>query len=657
MPLKDLTALVAALLLPAALAAATGPAAEIYSRLPEHDVVRLSPDGRRVAARFDVDGKYLLIVYDLAAVGTKPPLTANPDTMEVSWLHWKNPERLLVGMQFSGLRTSWLKVHPSIETRLYGMDPDGNNRLFLVPPAKGKDTVQLADRVVSFLPADPDHILMAFNPYEQRLPRLYRVNVNTARRKAVEYGHANVTWWIADQQGNARIGIGYDEDGAVTQYLMRKVGSDSWDAAIRRPVDQRTTFAPQFFNAEDPDLLYVLSDHDGDTTGLYEFRVSTQSFVRELFRHPQVDVSRVLRDPGETRLVGVEYVTDVVRTHWLDERVGATMAAIAARVGGGGILRLVSASTDYGRIMVYAEPAGKPPRYLLYDAGTRELRTFAYVYPGLESQPVATTRAVSFAARDGLEIPGYLTLPPGTPERPPAPLATVIMPRGGDEGREVGGFDPMVQMLAARGYAVLQVNYRGSAGFGRQYRVAGDRAWGQAIQDDVTDGTAWLVGRGIADRRRICIMGHAFGGYSALMGAVREPELYTCAISIDGVTDLRRLAEERSYYLNRKIQMARIGQSWRDRASLDANSPVSRASDIRIPVLLAHAQQNRIFRPAHTAAMLKALKDANRTVEHVALENSDHLLRNGPDRSRLFRAVDDFLKTSLAATATAGGGP
>ena len=260
---------------------------------------------------------------------------------------------------------------------------------------------------------------------------------------------------------------------------------------------------------------------------------------------------------------------------------------------------------------------------------------------------MAPMRATSYRARDGLEIPAYLSLPAGTGAKPAAPLPAIVMPHGGPGARDFSSFDPLVQLFTSRGYAVLQMNYRGSAGYGSAFQGAGHHQWGQAMQDDVTDGTRWLAAEGFADPRRTCIVGWSYGGYAALMGAVKEPELYACVVSIAGVSDLPDLIASKRNYINGRIGTAAIGDLWTDRKSLEANSPVNGADRIRAPVLLAHGTKDRVVQIKQSTDMAKALKRAGKSFQYVELEDADHSVLRGPERLKLFRAVDEFVTQVL----------
>jgi dipeptidyl aminopeptidase/acylaminoacyl peptidase len=308
----------------------------------------------------------------------------------------------------------------------------------------------------------------------------------------------------------------------------------------------------------------------------------------------------------------------------------------------------VAGTDDLRRVIAYAQAPDRPGRYVVAGADG-PVRELARDYPALEAVALAPVRPVAFRARDGLVIPGYLALPPGTAARPARTLPTVVLPHGGPESRDVAEFAPLVQLLASRGFAVLQLNFRGSAGYGAGFEQAGRRQWGRAMQDDVTDGTRWLVAEGIADAGRLCIVGWSYGGYAALMGVAREPGLYRCAASIAGVSDLPRLARANSStYLTAQLTALRIGRPWRDGDALAALSPVNRATDITAPVLLVHGDRDRVVDVDHSRAMERALAAAGRPVTYVEIAGGDHALAEPAQRQRLFETLDRFLREQLA---------
>ncbi len=632
------------------------PEASLFAALPHTAAVEISPNGRYVAAKTYINGQYMLVIYDLDSEGKTKPVIASPKDLEVNWLRWKSDDRLLVSLQYAARRYGTA----SVERRLFALNPDGSDIKLLVPAPKDSKTgkafnvVQIADQVVDFLPDDPKHILMQFNPEDPRLPRIYRVDVYTAMRGVIQGGAADVVDWTTDQQGRPRLGYALDDQKMEEQYLYRGPDQKSWDVLWTRALDDGATFSTVLFDRDDPDVAWVLSNHEARTTGLYRYRFSTREFIEKLFLHPEVDVDNVILDPLKRRVVGVRYTVADSKVQWFDPQVTALFEEVRLRIAAKHVY-IGAWSADYRRVIFYGESPDLPGRYYLYERSSGKLRYFDYAYPGLEKIPMAPMRATSYRARDGLEIPAYLSLPVGIGARPERPLPAIVMPHGGPWARDFSSFDPLVQLFTSRGYAVLQMNYRGSAGYGSEFLGAGHRGWGKAMQDDVTDGTRWLAAEGIADPKRTCIVGWSYGGYAALMGAVKEPDLYSCAVSIAGVSDLRALIASKRNYLNGRIGTARIGDLWKDRKSLDENSPVNGAARIKVPVLLAHGTKDRVVPIQQTEAMAAALKAAGKSFQYVELEDADHSVMRGPERAKLFTTVDEFVMGSLGTPESVPG--
>lgn len=618
---------------------------ESFAALPQHNMVRLSPSGRYLAAKVQVGDRYGMVVYDLELPGQQPYLMSAGET-EVRWHQWASDERLLVSVQ-RALRRG-MAGFETMETRLVAVDPDGGNGQLLTPTRRqGELPVQVGDRVVDLLRDDPDHILMSFNPEDPGRPRLYRVNVNNARRSQVVPGRNGVWEWSVDQQLQPRIGAGV-VDTTTWRIIHRAPDSRRWETLVEYPVDSGQVFQPALFDRDDPDLLYVISNHDGGFAGLYGFRLSSGEFVEQLYQHPERDVVAVLRTPDGQRIAGVMFADDDDFVIWFDEHYAAIVERIAASLPGRRVT-LGSTSRDLSRVVAVASAPDMAPRYYLFDTRNGSLTYVAPTYPDLETRPLAGIQAIEYEARDGLRIPGYLTLPPGMRDRPDRPLPAVVMPHGGPHGRDYAEFDPLLQMLASRGYAVLQMNFRGSTGFGAEFEAAGYRQWGQAMQDDVTDGTRWLVEQGIADPGRICIIGGSYGGYAALMGVAKEPGLYACSVSINGLSDLPRMVNHlRSFIGGRTAAMFITGGTREDQRQLRESSPVNRADDITAPVLLIAGSLDRVVPPDQSRIMARALRRAGKDHQLIELEGGGHNLARADHRLTVFSELDRFLAQHLA---------
>jgi len=439
------------------------PDASLFAALPQTAGLEISPNGRYVAAKTFINGQYMLVIYDLDSEGKTKPVIASPKDMEVGWLHWKSDDRLLVSLSYANRRYGTATV----EKRLFALNPDGSDLKLLVPPRKDSKTgkaiesVQIADQVVDFLPDDPKHILMQFNADRPGMPRIYRVDVYTALRGVIEGGQPNVVDWTTDQQGRPRLGYALDDQQMQEQYLYQGPEQKKWEVFWTHALSDGASFSPVLFDRDDPDVAWVLSNHEGSTTGLYRYRFSTKEFIEKLFLHPAVDVDNVIRDPLNRRVVGVSYTVADSKVQWFDPQVAALFDDVRLRIAAKHVY-VAAWSNDYRRVIFYGESPDLPGRYYLYERNSGKLRYFDYAYPGLEKIPMAPMRPTSYRARDGLEIPAYLSLPVGVGARPERPLPAIVMPHGGPGARDFSSFDPLVQLFTSRGYAVLQMNYRGS---------------------------------------------------------------------------------------------------------------------------------------------------------------------------------------------------
>ena len=263
--------------------------------------------------------------------------------------------------------------------------------------------------------------------------------------------------------------------------------------------------------------------------------------------------------------------------------------------------------------------------------------------PGIEEADLAPTEPITYRARDGLLIDGYLTVPDLDADRWPL----VVFPHGGPALRDQLEFNPFVQFMANRGFAVLQMNYRGSSGYGRRHKFLGHGQWGRAIQDDIADGVDWAVREGIADPARICIVGGSFGGYAALMGPIRDPQLYRCAASINGVTDVVRWLRETKRDGRFATLEISVGDPNRDGPELRAHSPLLRASEIEVPVMIAYGDADQVVSPRHSERMADALRRAGNDPVELRLRGGGHNLANSAHRMRLLQALEGFLNEHL----------
>ncbi len=499
------------------------------------------------------------------------------------------------------------------------------------------------------MPSDSDHILVQYRSPGSDHENVFKVNI-TEPRSHIRYlrGRRNVQEWMADHDDEIRLGIGFKGSGQPEPYMTaRATDSKKWRDISHRVQVDGVTFEPLAFS-ENPNHLYVKSNHNGDPVGLYLYDIATDEWIEEVFRHPSVDVLSIRLDPTTHELLKVLFIDDDVGAEQFAERpVQAVMRELDKQMGDVD-MRLVAVSDDGHHAVVRVVGEQGPGKFVLVNGETSQAVAFPPQYPGLDNVEFGRTISTEYVARDGLTIPAYVTLPPGLESLDDAEgLAFVIHPHGGPTARDFQRFDFHVQFLASRGYGVLQMNFRGSSGYGREFEDAGDREWGQAMQDDIADGVAWLIDNGYATADRIAIVGGSYGGYAALMGAVKTPDLYQCAVSFAGVADLPDLLHRAKNFTGGTYGTRHIGNLWRDRKMLANNSPARRAEEIEVPVLLVHGTLDTRVDISQSKNMARQLRRHGKTYQYVEQEGGDHHLSLYKHRLEYLQATEVFLEDCL----------
>ena len=616
---------------------------EHFSRLPHFTDPELSPDGQRVAYFMTVSdtGDTVLVVQQLDSGEVKPLLVSGNTQARISWFSWANNERILVSMRFADNRGST----DTRETRLVSINADDpDDVLSLYRPRntslsgsrrRREHFSQFQDQIVSLLRNDPEHILLALDIDKPGEPSVFRVNVYDSNRQRVENGRRQIRDWWADRQGRVRIGIGLDYDrGEVTIYY-RQADDDDWGTLFEYDMfEHADDIDIRGFDA-DPDILYYTAYNRG-LKALYKIDlVSKQKTL--VHADPEYDViPRLLRSPVDERVVGID--DQGIITYW-DERFLAQQQSLD-RALPDFTNRIVSLSRDENIYLLRSRNSTTPAAYYLGNRRDKTLNLLAEEYPELGAEPRYQRQVLTYQARDGEEIEAVLSLPQGSD----GPLPAILFPHGGPHTRQSRAFDYRVAFFTDRGYAVLSPDFRGSAGYGYQFGEARMRGWGLQMQDDLTDAARWLVERGTADPNRMCIVGGSYGGYAALMGAVKTPDLFRCAVSINGVSDLSRLVASQRRYLQSNVAQEEIGNR---RSDLRARSPYHNAEQIRIPILLLHGEDDRVVDVSQSRRMADRLRNEGKQVQYIELPDGDHYLSAQANRHEFFRTMDTFLKRHL----------
>lgn len=620
------------------------PPAEAFAQPPQLAMADLSPDGRRIAFIFQSGGaEYIGSAPSRIEPNIRVNTLAVRDSEIVEWVQWANDDLVLFAT--SQPRITRTRAGRTLYSRryLYAAPADLSSATPLWQEPEGRSgwrtpDPQFFDQVVDFLPEDPDHILQALNWREHETDDLVRTNVRTGEARIILEGRHGTRGYLTDLHGEPRLMWGQtDPDDFDSRFLMaRPAGSPDWiDLSAHY---EYGAFAPLGFGT-DADLLLVASDHDADTMGLFEFNLSTGQMGRLLFRHPEVDITALVYNAARTRPVGVTYTLDEPQIHYFDPAFGRLRERLAAESGQSTVM-VSSVSTGARAALLTATSADNPGALYLADTSSGESNLIGLFYPALENIALGEVSETRITARDGLELPAYVTLPPGSGANPGAEgLPFVILVHGGPAARDYRTFDYQAQFLASRGYGVLQINYRGSAGLGRSLYEAGQGQWGRGMQDDIDDAARWLSESGLADADRIAVMGGSYGGYAALMAAARDNGLYAAAISINGVTDLEGMMEQARGFVGLEARLRRM----LDGVDLELMSPVTRAGSIDIPVLAFHSEWDSIVPISQYEALERALRRARVDRELHELPFDTHNIDRFQNRLLMLREIEAFL--------------
>lgn len=624
-------ALIGGLLVLLAAVAAAAPDApprrplEHFASLPMVDGGALSPDGRRVALLVRQGARTALVVREVAGGPLRTLLSVDDaQAQRVRWLRWVSDERLLLGIVAAGQRG----FVSTTETRMVSVGADGGGAVDLSQVERVPGSVirrvgiaQQQDVVVDWLPGDGRAVLVALRRPGDRGVGVFRVDVATGRREAVQPPVPDARHWFTDAAHRVRVGVFEDEDGEV-EVRAREPDGDRWRTLWRFGGDRADAVWPLGFGP-DPQTLYVQAPHEG-RSAVFAVRLDDPALPRRLLlAHAEQDVAgALLRVPGSGEVVGLLDGTDDGATVGHDAVWSPEWLAVWRGLGAalpGRYLRIGSLSHDGRRYLLVTSGSRHGPAWYVGDRDSGQLALLAESYPELSASGLLGTSRVRIAARDGQPLNAYLALPAGRRAGDGGPrLPLVLLPHGGPASRDFDDFDPWTEFLADRGFAVLQVNFRGSAGYGHAFLAAGLRRWGLEMQDDLTDAVQWAVDQGIADRDRLCVVGASYGGYAALMAAVKTPTLFRCAAGFGGVYDLPAMALYLSDYVGGRAAAERLfGDGWRDRERLRATSPALQAARIRVSVLLVHGSEDRVVPVEQGRAMADALRSAGREVDYM----------------------------------------
>lgn len=647
-------------IVPAALAQTAAPPEQLpiehFTRHDDFGTMKISPDGQFVALTTGKLGREFLAFIDLANRKVSSGVRA-PERFEIDDFYWASPTRIVY---FIAERQPGLK-QPVPTGEIFGINRDGSKHRLLYGYRAGEEMSNTTSGkrrdtyatpvIISTLKDNDSQILIAEHPWVLRgntwrfdrdaVPRISMLNIFNGRVKMLERAPLRGASVLADREDKVRFASGLNDAMRFTVSWKPEVDA-AW-AAFELPGFREESLEPLRFSSGNDSVLFTAVAENESLSSLYRLSLKTRE-VEKLHTFNGVDINNVVTDFADREVIGTRAHVDRPKYHWIaPDDPAARLHGALERAFAGQTFRITSASDDGNIAIVFVYSDTNPGDYYLFDTKTRKADFLRSARSWIDPRQMRPMEPVEITARDGLKLRGYLTKPVGEGAHP-----LVVLPHGGPHGiRDVWGFDWEVQLLANRGYAVLQVNYRGSAGYGMDFEAAGYRQWGKTMQDDVTDATQWAIQQGITKPESICIYGASYGGYAALMGVIREPKLYQCAIGYVGVYDLELMYESGDIpdsrsgvaYLNRVL-----GD---DTADLRARSPVHLARNIEVPVLLIHGKEDWRADYKQAKRMRSALEDNKKQLEWMSLSREGHGVYDEETRREVYERILKFLDKEL----------
>lgn len=600
---------------------------ENFFKNPEKSSYQISPDGSFYSFMAPYKNRMNIFIQKIGD-SSATQLTFE-EARDIAGYFWPNNEQIV-----------FLKDEAGDENfHLFGVNIDGSN------PIGFTDFEGVRAQIIDDLPDQKDFVVIGLNKRNKQVFDPYRLNLKTGEISMLAENPGNIQGWMFDHDGKLRIATAI-VDGVNQSILYRENEEDEFKTIIT--TNFKEGFNPQFFTFDNKNIIGS-SNLGRDKYAIVEFDPISAKEVKVLYANDDYDVNGVGYSRKRKVITAAYFESWKSERHYFDSTSKATFEKIQKRLAGYEI-GITGVNKDENILILRTYSDKSLGAYYIYNSEDDKMKKIVDVSPWIDENEMSNQLPIAYQSRDGLKINGYLTLPKGYNMENAKNLPVVINPHGGPWARDSWGFNPEIQFLANRGYAVLQMNFRGSTGYGRKFFESSFKKWGREMQDDITDGTQWLIDKGIADSTRIAIYGGSYGGYATLMGLVKEPKMYAAGVDYVGVSNMFTFMKTIPPYWEPMLEMMyeMVGDVEKDSAMLREVSPVFHVDKIKAPLFIAQGANDPRVNVDESDQMVKAMKEKGIDVEYLVKKDEGHGFRNEENRFEFYRAMEKFLNLQLS---------
>jgi dipeptidyl aminopeptidase/acylaminoacyl peptidase len=600
-------------------------AVEEFFRNPEKFSWRISPDGEYISYLSPHNGHTNVFVRKISDTVAIP--VTNDTVRNIYRYQWK------------GSRIVYLQDIGGDENfQMFSVSSDGKDAKALTPYPKVRTEIFDDWRNIA---GKEKEMMIGMNKRDARFFDPYSINIETGELKALYQNDKNYDNWFTDHTGIIRIAT--KTDGVNTTYYHRANETAPFDSFLT--TTYKDQFGIQFFTFDNKNV-YASSNIGRDKSAIVEYDLAGRKEIKVIYSNPEYDVDGLSYSKKRKVLTHASYTSWKRENHFLDPETEAAYKKMQDKFKGYEV-GIYGNNNEEDKFVVWTGNDKVAARYHYYDKKTGETKFLADAFPNLKEEHMATMKPVKYTSRDGLTIHGYLTLPRGYEAKN---LPVVINPHGGPWARDDWGYNSEAQMFANRGYAVLQMNFRGSTGYGKEFWLKSQKQWGKTMQDDITDGVQWLIKEGIADPKRVAIYGGSYGGYATLAGVTYTPDLYAAAVDYVGVSNMFTFMNTIPPYWEpyKAMFYEMVGDPKKDSALLAEVSPALHAGKIKTPLFVVQGANDPRVNKAESDQMVDALKKRGVSVDYMVKNDEGHGFANENNRMEFYNAMDKFFDKYLS---------